>query len=51
MVLAVEGEPGAERLSNTSTCFDPSGELAAVYRKIHLFDANVQYQIYKLFPV
>jgi predicted amidohydrolase len=36
----LEGEPGAERLSNTSTCFDPSGELAAVYRKIHLFDAK-----------
>ena len=44
----LEGEPGAERLSNTSTCFDPSGELAAIYRKIHLFDANVQYQIHKL---
>jgi predicted amidohydrolase len=46
----LEGEPGAERLSNTSTCFDPSGELAAIYRKIHLFDANVQCQNYKLSP-
>jgi predicted amidohydrolase len=36
----LEGEPGAERLFNTSTCFDPSGELAAIYRKIHLFDAK-----------
>src|SRR4051812_21611791 len=46
----LEGEPGAERLFNTSTFFDPSGELVAVYRKIHLFDVNMQYQIYKLFP-
>src|ERR671921_2420315 len=36
----LEGEPGAERLSNTSTCFDPSGELVVVYRKIHLFDVK-----------
>ena len=36
----LEGKPGAERLSNPSTCFDPSGELAAIYRKIHLFDAK-----------
>lgn len=37
----LEGKPGAERLSNTSTFFDPSGEMAAVYRKIHLFDVKV----------
>ena len=37
----LEGEPGAERLSNTSTFFNPSGELVAVYRKIHLFDVKV----------
>src|SRR5918995_6926294 len=36
----LEGEPGAERLSNTSTFFDPSGEIVAVYRKIHLFDVK-----------
>lgn len=36
----LEGEPGAERLFNTSTFFDPSGELVAVYRKIHLFDVK-----------
>jgi predicted amidohydrolase len=36
----LEGEAGAERLSNTSTFFDPSGELVAVYRKIHLFDVK-----------
>ncbi len=37
----LEGAPGAQRLSNTSTFFDPSGELTAVYRKIHLFDVKV----------
>ena len=36
----LEGEPGAGRLFNTSTFFDPSGELVAVYRKIHLFDVR-----------
>jgi predicted amidohydrolase len=36
----LEGEVGAERLSNTSTFFGPSGELVAVYRKIHLFDVK-----------
>jgi deaminated glutathione amidase len=37
----LEGEPGALRLSNTSTFFNPSGEMTAVYRKIHLFDVKV----------
>ncbi len=37
----LEGEPqGSERLYNTSTFFDPSGEMIAVYRKIHLFDVR-----------
>lgn len=37
----LEGDPeGSERLYNTSTFFDPSGELIAVYRKIHLFDVK-----------
>ena len=35
-----EGEPGLEHLYNTSTFFDPSGELVASYRKIHLFDVK-----------
>jgi predicted amidohydrolase len=35
-----EGEPDTERLFNTSTFFDPSGELGAAYRKIHLFDVQ-----------
>jgi predicted amidohydrolase len=37
----LEGDPGAQRLSNTSTFFDPSGAMTAVYRKIHLFDVKV----------
>jgi predicted amidohydrolase len=37
----LEGDPGAQRLSNTSTFFDPSGAMTAVYRKIHLFDVRV----------
>ncbi len=37
----LEGGPdAARRLFNTSTFFDPSGELVAVYRKIHLFDVK-----------
>ena len=36
----LESGPGAERLFNTSTFFDPSGALVAVYRKIHLFDVK-----------
>ncbi len=34
----VEGEP---KLRNTSVLVDPEGELAAVYRKIHMFDVEV----------
>jgi predicted amidohydrolase len=37
----LEVEPGAQRLFNTSTFFDPSGELVAMYRKIHLFNVKV----------
>lgn len=37
----LEGGPGDERLSNTSTLFAPSGEMVALYRKIHLFDVKV----------
>ncbi|MEW6638125.1 MAG: carbon-nitrogen hydrolase family protein [Actinomycetota bacterium] len=37
----LEGTPGAGRMYNTSTFFTPDGELAAVYRKIHLFDVKV----------
>jgi len=36
----LEAESGARRLYNTSTFFDPSGDLVAAYRKIHLFDVK-----------
>jgi predicted amidohydrolase len=42
----LEVEPGAQRLFNTSTFFDPSGELVARYRKIHLFDVKAPDQEY-----
>lgn len=32
---------GQDRLANTSALIDPEGELAAVYRKIHMFDVDV----------
>jgi predicted amidohydrolase len=33
-------------LSNTSTFLDPSGEMTALYRKIHLFDVKVSAREY-----
>jgi deaminated glutathione amidase len=36
-----ESREGREKLSNTSLVFEPDGSLAAVYRKIHLFDVDV----------
>jgi predicted amidohydrolase len=36
-----ERREGREKLSNTCVVFDPEGEIAAVYRKIHLFDVEV----------
>jgi deaminated glutathione amidase len=36
-----ERRDGREKLSNTCCVFDPSGELVAVYRKIHMFDVDV----------
>jgi len=41
------GGAGGERLFNTSTFFDPSGEMVAVYRKIHLFDVKAPDRDYK----
>ena len=32
---------GRDRLSNTSVLITPDGEIAAVYRKIHMFDVDV----------
>jgi predicted amidohydrolase len=43
----VERREGREKLSNTCIVFDPEGEIAAVYRKIHMFDVEVGGQIYR----
>ena len=42
-----ERRDGHEKLSNTSLVFDPDGELAGVYRKIHLFDVEVGGHVYR----
>jgi len=36
-----EAIPGETRVHNTSVLIDPEGRLAAVYRKIHLFDVDL----------
>ena len=36
-----------DKLSNTSVVFDAEGQIAAVYRKIHLFDVEVGGQVYR----
>jgi deaminated glutathione amidase len=43
----VERREGREKLSNTCVVFDPEGEIAAVYRKIHMFDVEVGGQVYR----
>ena len=42
-----EMRAGREKLSNTCPVFDPSGELVAVYRKIHMFDVEVGGHVYR----
>jgi deaminated glutathione amidase len=42
-----ERRDGREKLSNTSVVFDPEGSIAAVYRKIHLFDVEVGGHVYR----
>jgi predicted amidohydrolase len=34
--------PGERRMYNTTTVYSPRGEIAAVYRKIHLYDVDVR---------
>ena len=41
-----ERRTGVELLSNTSVHVDPRGEIAAVYRKIHLFDVEIDGAVY-----
>jgi deaminated glutathione amidase len=42
-----ERRDGREKLSNTSVVLDPSGQIVAVYRKIHLFDVEVGGVVYR----
>ena len=42
-----ERREGREKLSNTCVVLDPEGEIAAVYRKIHLFDVEVGGLVYR----
>ena len=42
-----ERREGRERVSNTSVHVGPDGELRAVYRKIHMFDIEVEGTVYR----
>ena len=42
-----ERRDGRDKLSNTCVVVDPDGRLAAVYRKIHLFDVEVGGKVYR----
>jgi len=42
-----ERREGHEKLSNTCVVLDPEGDVAAVYRKIHLFDVEVGGLVYR----
>jgi predicted amidohydrolase len=42
-----ERREGHERVSNTSVHVGPDGELRAVYRKIHMFDVEVDGTVYR----
>jgi len=42
-----ERREGHEKLSNTCVVLDPEGEIAAVYRKIHLFDVEAGGFVYR----
>jgi predicted amidohydrolase len=42
-----ERREGRDKLSNTSVVLDPQGEIAAVYRKIHLFDVEAGGFVYR----
>ena len=43
----LEAVPGQEKLANTSVHAGPDGEVAAVYRKIHMFDVEVGGRVYR----
>ena len=42
-----ERREGREKLSNTCLVFDSSGEIAGIYRKIHMFDVEVGGHVYR----
>ncbi len=42
----VEAVPGREKSSNTSVHVGPDGEIRAVYRKLHMFDVEVDGDLY-----
>jgi deaminated glutathione amidase len=39
--------PGREKLANTSVHVDPRGEVKAVYRKVHMFDVEIDGKTYR----
>jgi deaminated glutathione amidase len=43
----VERVSGRDRLANTSVHVDPQGEVRAVYRKLHMFDVEVEGREYR----
>jgi predicted amidohydrolase len=43
----LETLPGRDKLANTSVHVAPDGEIRAVYRKIHMFDVEVDGRIYR----
>ena len=42
-----EAVPGRDRAYNTSVLIEPDGSVAAVYRKLHLFDVEVGGRVYR----
>jgi deaminated glutathione amidase len=43
----VERFPNREKLANTSVHINPQGEVAAVYRKVHMFDVEIEGRSYR----
>ena len=43
----LEQVPGREKLANTSVHVDPRGEVRATYRKLHMFDVEVDGHVYR----
>jgi predicted amidohydrolase len=43
----VEARSGAQKLANTSVHVSPQGEVVAVYRKVHMFDVEIEGRSYR----